>query len=196
MLDRSKMTVFLCCVLLSACANLVPEAGTPASVGPISPPVAATPAIQCVPLPGRDSDVLAWLTSYRIWLKASADEQRKEYQAAQSAFAKEPGESSRLRLALMLSLPATPWHDEGRLIGLLETSANLSKATDSPTGKLSFLLYRQALERQTLRDELRKQETELLEGQRRIDELQLKLDALRRIDKDIKQRKRTQEGNP
>ena len=76
------------------------------------------------------------------------------------------------------------------------------------------MLYKQAQERQRLRDEQHKHEnelleelkrlrdeqkrheTELLEAQHRNDELQMKLDALRRIDQDLKQRKHSLESIP
>jgi hypothetical protein len=47
-----------------------------------------------------------------------------------------------------------------------------------------------------LREEQKRHEAELLEGQRRNDELQMKLDALRRIDQDLKLRKHGLESIP
>jgi len=97
----------------------------------------------------------------------------------------------------------------------LEATPSLFKLSDDPLHQLVFVLYKQAQERQRLRDEQRKRETDLLDEQkqrlhdeqrrheaellgeqRQNEELQMKLDALRRIDQDIKQRKHGLENTP
>jgi hypothetical protein len=158
-------------------------------------------------LSDQESDVLSWLAAYRTLSNASVDEQRKEYQAAQAALNKESSDSNRLRLALALSLPGVPWRDDNKLMATLEAPPSLFKLLDPPLHQLAFVLYKQAQERQRLRDEQHKHENEwldeqkrlrdeqkrheaeLIEARRQTEELQMKLDALRRIDQDIKQRK-------
>src|ERR1035437_2730410 len=211
MLDRRKLLTLLCCILISACADIEDRwsATTPA------------PTKTSIWDSNKEGGVSAWLSSYRILANSSLEEQRKEFLAAQAVLSKEPNESNRLRLALVLSLPGVPWRDESRILNILEAPPSLIKMQDSPVHQLGFLLYKQAQERQRLREDLRRRdtelleekrrneeqkqrlredqrryETELLEGQRRNGELQMKLDALRRIDQDIKRRKHTLESSP
>ena len=205
MLERQTITALLCCGLLSAC-TLLAERRTTIPLEPVQ--------IQASSLPGSENEALAWLTAYRVLANAPLDEQRKEYLAAQAAASKDGSDNNRLRLALALSLPGVPWRDDNKLIATLESPTSLFKLPDSPLHQLVFVLYKQAQERQRLRDEQHKHEnelleelkrlrdeqkrheTELLEAQHRNDELQMKLDALRRIDQDLKQRKHSLESIP
>jgi hypothetical protein len=161
-----------------------------------------------------EKEALNWIASYRTLASASSDDQRREYQAAQAAIGKEYSEGNRIRLALALSLPGVPWRDDGKLINLLETPPSLLRRPDSPLHQLLFLVFKQAQERQRLRDEQRKRESDLLDEQKRLrdeqrrheaelleerrrnEDLQMKLDALRRIDQVIKQRKHGLESAP
>ncbi len=199
MLETKTITsVLICCCLISACAVLDGKRNVSSPV-PIETPRPR--------LSDQESDVLSWLAAYRTLSNASVDEQRKEYQAAQAALNKESSDSNRLRLALALSLPGVPWRDDNKLMATLEAPPSLFKLLDPPLHQLAFVLYKQAQERQRLRDEQHKHENEwldeqkrlrdeqkrheaeLIEARRQTEELQMKLDALRRIDQDIKQRK-------
>lgn len=204
MLEGKKLAaVLLCCSLLPGCAVLEgkrsPNVGNEASMPKSS---------------GPESDTLAWLAAYRVLSNTSVDEQRKEYLAAQAAASKDYSDGNRLRLALALSLPGVPWRDDNKLMATLEAPPSLFRLPYSPLHQLVFVLYKQAQERQNIRDELRRRENELLEEQKRLrdeqkqndaelleerrqnEELQMKLDALRRIDQDIKHRKQGLESTP
>lgn len=191
-------------MLMTACAGLDTHHEN-------SPPVATGTSID---QRLSEKEALSWIASYRALASASLDEQRREYQAAQAAIGKEYSEGNRIRLALALSLPNAPWRDDNKLINLLETPPGLLRRSDAPLHQLLFLITRQAQERQRLRDEQRKRENELLEDQKRLreelrrheaelleerrrnEDLQMKLDALRRIDQVIKQRKHGLENAP
>lgn len=187
MLERGPVSILFCCVLVAACARF-DEA--------LSPPPAPAVVSTVMPPPPPDSELLSWLSAYQTLANAPPEEQRKAYLAAQAAFAKVPHDGNRLRLALALSLPALAWRDESRLLSLLEPARGQGKMPDSPRQQLAFLLYRQVQERQRLREELRRCENGLLEELGRSEALQLKLEALRRIDQDIKQRKHPLESPP
>jgi len=206
MFERKTIVLLLCCGLLSACAIFDGARNTS------SPVPFETPRPR---LSDQESEVLSWLAAYRMLANASLDEQRKVYQGAQAALAKNNSDSNRLRLALALSLPGVPWRDDNKLMSTLEATPSLFKLSDDPLHQLVFVLYKQAQERQRLRDEQRKRETDLLDEQkqrlhdeqrrheaellgeqRQNEELQMKLDALRRIDQDIKQRKHGLENTP
>jgi len=206
MLETKKViTVLVCCALLSACAVFEERR--------VSNPPAVT-GVSATRWSDTEREALTWLASYRVLANAPLDEQRREYLAAQAASSKENSDSNRLRLALTLSLPGVPWRDDNKLIATLEAPPSLFKLPDSPLHQLVFVLYKQAQERQRLRDDQRKRENELLEEQKRLrdeqkrheaelldeqrrnEELQMKLDALRRIDQDIKHRKHGLESTP
>lgn len=206
MLERQTIAALLCIGLISGCSSPGEKRNPDFRFASESP--------TAIWSKNPESEALVWLATYRALSNAALDEQRKEYQAAQAAASKDGSDSNRLRLALALSLPGVPWRDDSKLITTLESPTSLFKLPDSPLHQLVFMLYKQAQERQRLRDEQRKHESELLEdlkrlrdeqkrheaelleGQRRNDELQMKLDALRRIDQDLKQRKHGLESIP
>lgn len=204
MSDRRLVPLLLWCLLLTACSGLDFRRDN-------SPPVATGVSIdQRV----SEKEALNWIASYRALASASSDDQRREYQAAQAAIGKDFSEANRIRLALALSLPSAPWRDDNKLMNLLDASPTLLKRSDSPLHQLLVLVFKQAQERQRLRDEQRKRESDLLEEQKRLreeqrrheaelleerrrnEDLQMKLDALRRIDQVIKQRKHGLENPP
>ena len=202
--DRRLVPLLLCCLLLTACSSLNLRRDD-------SPSAAAGVSLE---QQVSEKEALNWIASYRALANASPDEQRREYQAAQAAIGKEFSETNRIRLALALSLPGAPWRDDNKLISLLEASPTLLKRADLPLQQVLFLVFKHAQERQRLRDEQRKRESELLDDQKRLrdelrrheaelleerrrnEDLQMKLDALRRIDQVIKQRKHGLESAP
>lgn len=188
MLERKTIALLLCAGVIAGCSALK-EKQNPVLQPPIEDPATIWQKNQ-------ENEVLALIATYRALSSASLEKQRTEYQAAQSALAKAGSENNRLRLALALSLPGIPWRDDNKLMNTLESPSSLLKATDSPLNQLAFMLYKQAQERLRLRDELRRRDAELFEEQRRSEELQMKLDALRRIDQDLKHRNNSVESLP
>lgn len=204
MFERRLIPALLYCILLTACSSLDVRRDNST----------LTPTNTSIDRRASESEALNWIARYRALASASPEEQRREYQAAQAAIGKEYSESNRIRLALALSLPGAPWRDDNRLISVLDIPPNLLKRSDSPLHQLLFMVFKQAQERQRLREEQRKREadlleeqkrlrdeqrrheTELLEERRRNEDLQMKLDALRRIDQVIKQRKHGLESTP
>lgn len=101
-----------------------------------------------------------------------AAQQREEVLAAQVAYAERPGDYARIRLALLLSLPGTPLHDEQRAVALLEP---FKAGEEGPLQQFGALLHRQLVER--MRD--RRQALQLKE----------QLEALRAIERSLIERK-------
>jgi hypothetical protein len=108
-----------------------------------------------------------------------ADEQRREYQAAQAAFEQQPGDLQRLRLALLLSLARAPWRDDTRTLQLLAGMEAVPAGQPSPRRDLAVLIQKLVAERQR----------QLREEHRKVEDLQQKLDSLRAIDRDTRQRR-------
>lgn len=129
--------------------------------------------------PGADSarenaEVSALLAYYQALLAMPPDELKREYQGVSRAFAIEPGEPARLRLAMLLCVPGAAWHDDARLLALLDAAASLKAPPDSPRRRFVVLLQKLVAERQRER--------------RRADELQQKLDAMVTIERSLRER--------
>lgn len=136
-------------------------------------------------------EALAALEYYERVAGMSVEQQGIEYAAAAGAFEVAPTDGNRLRLALVLSVP--PWRDDARVVALLagiETQARNDET--AAVRQLALLLRKSAAERQRVREEarqdLRRRDTSLREEQRRNEELQQKLEALRAIERDMRRR--------
>jgi hypothetical protein len=131
------------------------------------------------PLLSSNAREVVDLLDYHEKLNAmAADEQRREYQAAQAAFERQSGDMQRLRLALLLTLPRVSWRDDARALQLLGGLDAVPADRPSPKRDLALLIQKLVGERQRqLRDE-----------QRKVEDLQQKLDALRAIDREIRQK--------
>jgi hypothetical protein len=102
-----------------------------------------------------------------------ADDQQRELNASSQIFSKDRGAYGRVRLALVLSLPGTPFGDEPKAAGLLEPLIS-KEAAGSPMQQFAGLLYGQLNER--------------LREQRRTAQLREQLDALKDVERKIIER--------
>ena len=123
----------------------------------------------------------------------TAEQQRREYNASNLAFAKDKNANNRIRLALLLATPGASVHDAVRAAGLLEPMAAPGEAA-GPLRSLAGLLYVQLNERaseQKRANQMRDQLDVLKESDRNMRE---KLEALKEIERSIMQR--GQESQP
>lgn len=120
------------------------------------------------------AEVIALLAYYQDVLSMSAEEQKREYQAVSHAYARDRSELGRLRLALLMCLPAAPWRDDAKLQVLLDGATHRKASVDSPRSQFVLLLQKLAAEK--------------LREQRRGDELQHKLDSLLSIERNMRGR--------
>jgi hypothetical protein len=148
-----------------------PAAATP----PVAPPVVPT-VVPPSPHSREGEEVMALLAYYRRLLAMPADDLRREYQTASQAFARDKAELTRFRLALLLAVPGVAWRDDERLLALLDGAASRTAATESPRHQFVLLLQKLVAER--------------LREQRRADELQQKLDAMLRIERGLRERRK------
>ena len=120
----------------------------------------------------RESRQVLELLAYAQKVAAlSGDEQQRELNASNQIFSKDRGPYSRVRLALVLSIPGTPFSDETKAAGLLEP---VSTGAAGPMQQFAGLLYVQIGER--LRD------------QRRAVQYKEQLDALKDVERKIIER--------
>ena len=123
----------------------------------------------------------------------SAEQQRREYNASNQAFARDKDANSRMRLALLLATPGASVHDAARAASLLEPMATPGDAA-SPLRSLARLLYVQLNERaseQKRANQMREQIETLKEVERTMRE---KLEALKEVERTIIER--GQESQP
>jgi hypothetical protein len=124
------------------------------------------------PSTSQPNNIDGYLAYYRYTSNLSSEEQKKEYAMVNQAYAKNKNDSSRLQLALLLSLPNTSFKDDSRALSLLkEFLAN--KATDSSQQKDFALLL------STYIAEHKRQEEKLKTEQGRNEELEQKLETLK-----------------
>jgi hypothetical protein len=100
------------------------------------------------------------------------DEQQRELNASSQIFSKDRGAYSRVRLALVLSVPGTAFCDEPKAAGLLEPL--VSKDATGPMQQFAGLLHVQLAER--------------MREQRRATQLKEQLDALKDVERKIIER--------
>ncbi len=156
--------------VLAGCTTMQPvEVAAPEPVAaqqPGEPPSVPPPA-------ARRSDV-EYLLSYFVQLrKLSTPELAREHDAARHAYTGTRSDYNRVRLAMIMTLPNTSFHDEPRALDLLEPLARTSAA---PLSGLALLLASQLQERKRL--------------DATAQALQYKLDALKSLDRSLIERKR------
>lgn len=153
--------------VLGGCALLpAGESGTPATV--------TAPAV-AVDYVKENSEVSALLAYYQELLDLPAEELKREHQAVSLSFARDRSELGRLRLAMLMCVPGAAWRDDGKLLALLDGAASAKAPPDSPRRQFVVLLQRLVMERQR--------------EQKRADDLQLKLDSMLAIDRDLRGRR-------
>ena len=149
---------------LTGCANLWP--------GVISAPGGDSSARE-----ERESRQVVELIGYSQRVAAlQLEEQQRELNASSQFFSKDRGAYGRVKLALVLSLPGTPFSDETKAAGLLEPMVSKETAA-GPMQQFAGLLYAQVSER--------------VREQRRATQLKEQLDALKDVERKIMEREPT-----
>jgi hypothetical protein len=121
----------------------------------------------------RESRQVVELIGYAQRVAAlDGDQQQRELNASSQIFSKDRGVYGRVRLALVLSLPGTPFSDEPKAAGLLEPL--VSKEAAGPMQQFAGLLHSQISER--------------VREQRRAAQLKEQLDALKDVERKIIER--------
>lgn len=144
-------------------------------------------------------EVASLLDYHRRVADMPAADQLREYQASLAGFERQPGEFQRLRLALLLSLPRVAWHDDARALQLVDGVVASRSDRISPRRDLALVLQKFLNERiaqaeelrkadetgQKLRAQLAERQRQVRDEQRKAEELEQKLNALRDIDRRV-----------
>ncbi|MCC7483899.1 MAG: hypothetical protein IT529_02820 [Burkholderiales bacterium] len=161
-----------CGLLLAGCQLFQREPDTPSAVVRPDVPVEA-PVEAPSPPPRRLSDTEALLAYHGRLRRLAAADLAREHDVARRAAGKAPTEHNRVRLAMIVSLPGTPFQDDTRALGLLDPVARNGESELSP---IASLLSTHIQERRRL--------------EASAQALQQKLDALRTLERSLIERKR------
>ena len=139
------------------------------------------------PMPS-DPDRIARFYDHLRTLKT--DELAVELELTRRSFEKDGSELNRLQLALLLSLPGAGFRDDNAAIALLQPFVKDKGREGSTVRPLAILLQSGLLELRRTDEALQQQSARLKEEQRRVEALQLKLEAI--LDMEMKMIEREQ----
>lgn len=138
----------------------------------------APPAEQPVFATTESRAVIALLDAYQRWQTLPEEGLARELGAAGAAYTQEPSDVTRLRLALLLSMPNSAVHNDARALSLLGTVLASAASPARPLRELALLLQTQIVERlHAVNDEVKRSE-----------DLAQKLDALRKLEQSLGER--------
>lgn len=167
---RSLLALLL--LLLSGCA-LVPHTAPPTTWA--GPTLGANPVEEA-------------LRYYAYIKKLPATDLAKEQEAVKDAFDRRHDDFTRVQYALLLALPNTRFRDEGRALKLLE---GWQREDGSGLRRFGFFLASQLAEQKRLEDSADALRAKLKDEQRRTEEAEAKLNALKSIERSMQRRRTT-----
>jgi len=153
---------------LSACASL-PGQSHPAKTGWASSLIVTSPA----------DELLLYFDYLR---KQPAAELAKEYDKARQSLTQARTDVNRIRLALLLALPNTSFHDTAAALTLVNESLKDTRSPSSGLHGLANLLSASLTEQQRITDDLSQK---WKDEQKRADGLQDKVDAIKNMEKNL-----------
>jgi len=139
------------------------------------PPQSPVPAPAAVPAVNEEEQqALVLLADLQRYVLDPTEDLKRELAAANGALARTRNDASRIRVAMLLTLPAAGPPDDARALSLLEPVVARS-GSGSPLKQIAALLYAQIVERgRSVREE-----------QKRTAAAQEKLDALRAVERSL-----------
>ncbi len=139
---------------------------------PSTPP--AVPPVVQPPVNEEEQQALALLADLQRYVSDPADDLKRELAGANAALARTRSDASRIRLAMLLTLPAAGPPDDARALSVLEPLV-IKNGTGPPLKQIATLLYAQIVERSRI----------VREEQKRTAAAQEKLDALRAVERSL-----------
>jgi len=161
----ARKAVFVALVLVVGCATPPPPRVEPpptpapvvAEVKPMPAPVVVEPPPPVViiqqappaappPVNEEEQQAIALLADLQRYAGESSDDLRRELAAANQAVNRARTDANRIRLAVLMTLPAAGPPDDARALALLDSVFGKSAGT-SPVKQLAVVLYLQIAER-------------------------------------------------
>ena len=177
-IPRRLWSILMLCATLTACASLpVSRPGVKCENVPPPLPVSSAPS------PTQTSRLTELMQYYEYLRKQPPLVLAQEYKKAVQDFAQSESDSSRVRLAILLALPDTSFHDVPAALNLLNNwpeDQNVSPPTlDGFARLLSVLLMQQQQSTNSVNDLTQK----LKEEKKRAETLQNQIDAVKNMEK-------------
>jgi len=170
-LSLLRAAAFLLCLAGFASLSSLHAQPAPEPPGGTAEPVAPVPAPQVTE---EDQQALALLADLQRYSGESAEELRRDLAAANQAVARARSDANRVRLAVLLTLPAAGAPDDARALTLLDQVAGKTPGT-SPVKQIAAILYAQINERAR----------GVTEERRKTAAAQEKLDQLRAVERSL-----------
>ena len=140
---------------------------------PPSPPPVVPPAVT-QSVNEEEQQALSLLADLQRYVSDSSEDLKRELAGANAALARTRSDVNRIRMAMLLTMPAAGPPDDARALSLLEPLASKT-GTSSPLKQIATLLYTQIVERARI----------VREEQKRTAAAQEKLDALRAVERSL-----------
>jgi hypothetical protein len=170
-LSLLRAAAFLLCLAGFASLSSLHAQPAPEPPGGTAEPVAPVPAPQVTE---EDQQALALLADLQRYSGESAEYLRRDLAAANQAVARVRSDANRVRLAVLLTLPAAGPPDDARALTLLDQVAGKTPGT-SPLKQIAAILYAQINERAR----------GVTEERRKTAAAQEKLDQLRAVERSL-----------
>ncbi len=174
----------LLALALAACRTPAPV--TEHDVLPVETPepVAKKPPVECTPevielVSGADG-LLQQIAAVR---SKSGNQLKQEYEDAKRDFGANGGEAARLRFAALLLMPGTPFRNEAQAAQLLEPYTRTDSRVRASYRGVAQLLLNQLEQARRQDATAQAHVARLKDEQRRTEELQRKLDALKDVER-------------
>ncbi|MHB1247357.1 MAG: dihydrolipoamide acyltransferase [Sulfuriferula sp.] len=173
---RFRLVSVIMVVSVAACTNLPENPSHPRASG-WSPPLIAT------------SQVEELMMYYDFLRKQPVPEVVKEYDKARQNLAQAKTDVNRMRVALLLAMPNTPFHDTAAASSLLNEVGKDAKAQSSTRGLVSMMtmLISEQQRANNTADDLSQK---LKDEQKRADTLQTQVDGIKNMEKNLIRRDR------
>jgi hypothetical protein len=166
--ERTRTPLVPALLLILGCCGGWPAA---AQAQPAPPPADQAPA---VPQPSEDEQAMALLAELQRFAIESPDDLRRDLANATQAFNRARTDVNRIRLAVLITMPAAGATDDARALALLDPVFSRN-ATASPIKQLAAVIYLQIAERSRSLSEERKKSAAAQE----------KLDQLRAVERSL-----------
>jgi hypothetical protein len=170
------LAVSLLCTTLVACSSV-----------PVIPAetacVAVSPVLSQPLQPLKVGRLEQLMLDYDDLSKLSVMELSNAYQNANQDFAQTASNASRLRLAMLLTLPDTSFHDTTAALNLLNNWPKDENASPSALRGFVHLLSTLLVQQQRSVNAFSEMEKKLKEEQKRTEALQSKIDAIKDMEK-------------
>lgn len=178
-MNKIWVAIVIVTAIMSGACTHTPTLTTPT-------PASASVNLPTVLLREPASDLLAF---YDIVRKQPVAELNKEHDKAKQQLMQNKTDYYRMRLALLLTLPNTPFHDNAVAINLLNEVLKDAKTNTSSLHGLASLLVNELIEKQRIVDDLTQK---FKVEQKRGDELKVKVDAIKNMEKSMARRDKHQ----